>query len=166
MTSKKKDKSTGLTPKQLHFARCVASGMTATSAYVEAYDVREGTSRKSITEQASRVRSDPNVSSRIDRLIRQREQAIAVSAVSDRERVLSKLRHWLDNAEQADSNKLRAAELLGKSVGLFKDVVETTDTRSSAELLDELDAILEQVDADDDHAGERHRDHDSPEQIH
>ena len=80
--------------------------------------------------------------------------------------MLSKLRHWLDNAEQADSNKLRAAELLGKSVGLFKDVVETTDTRSSAELLDELDAILEQVDSDDDHAGEKLRDHDSPEQIH
>jgi hypothetical protein len=43
---------------------------------------------------------------------------------------------------------LRAAELLGKSVGLFKDVVETTDSRSSEELLAELDAMLEQTEPD------------------
>lgn len=143
----KREKSTGLTPKQLHFARCIANGMSGTAAYVEAYNVREGTSRKSIHESASRIRRDPKVSARIDRLIQEKERAIAVSAVSDREKVLAKLRHWVDNAEQSDSNKLRAAELLGKSVGLFKDVVETTDSRTSVELLDELELMLEQVDS-------------------
>jgi len=51
-------------------------------------------------------------------------------------------------AEQSDSNKIRAAELLGKSVGLFRDVVETSESKSSDELLSDLEAMLEQV-ADD-----------------
>lgn len=147
--SEKNVKNTGLTQKKLHFCRCVANGMSGSAAYVEAYNVREGTTRKSIHEAASRLRADPKVRARIDRLIAEKERAIAVSAISDREKVLSKLRLWVDTAEQSDSNKLRAAELLGKSVGLFKDVVETTDSKSSVELLDELEAMLEHVDSSD-----------------
>jgi len=52
------------------------------------------------------------------------------------------------DGSDSTSNQLRAAELLGKSVGLFKDVVETTDSRSSEELLAELDAMLEQTEPD------------------
>jgi hypothetical protein len=52
------------------------------------------------------------------------------------------------DGSDSTSNQLRAAELLGKSVGLFKDVVETTDSRSSEELLAELDAMLEQTESD------------------
>ncbi len=48
-----------------------------------------------------------------------RERAVAASAVTDRDKVLRKLRHWMDEAEPTDSIKLRAAELLGKSAGLF-----------------------------------------------
>jgi hypothetical protein len=89
-----------------------------------------------------------DIRARVDALVRQRERSVLASALSDRERVLSKLRHWLDHAESGDSNRIRSAELLGKSVGLFKDVVETTDSRSSEELLAELDAMLEQTEPD------------------
>jgi hypothetical protein len=54
----------------------------------------------------------------------------------------------VDHAEAGDSNRIRSAELLGKSVGLFRDVVETSDSKSSDELLAELEAMLESV-ADD-----------------
>lgn len=54
----------------------------------------------------------------------------------------------MDTAEQGDSNRIRSAELLGKSVGLFRDVVETSESRSSDELLSDLETMLEQV-ADD-----------------
>ena len=70
------------------------------------------------------------------------------SALSDREQVLSKLRHWMDHAEAGDSNRIRSAELLGKTSGLFRDVVETSESRSSDDLLAELEAMIE-ASADD-----------------
>ncbi len=138
----------GLTPKQMHFCRCVASGMSQASAYREAFDVTADGKSATHREAASRLMSRADIKARVDALIAQRERSILASSLSDRERVLSKLRHWTDMAEQSDSNKIRAAELLGKSVGLFRDVVETSESRSSDDLLSDLEAMLEQV-ADD-----------------
>jgi len=46
----------------------------------------------------------------------------------------------------SDGNKLRAAELLGKSVGLFKDVTISTDSeRSSNEVAAEIERKLENL---------------------
>ena len=66
--------------------------------------------------------------------------------LSDRDRVLEKLRTWMDHADATDGNKLRAAELLGKSVGLFKDVTISTDSeRSSNEVAAEIERKLENL---------------------
>ena len=86
-----------------------------------------------------------DIRARVDALVAQRERSILASSLSDRERVLSRLRQWTDTAEPADGNKIRAAELLGRSVGLFRDVVETTEGKTSDELLSELEAMLESV---------------------
>jgi hypothetical protein len=138
----------GLTAKQMHFARCVASGMPQAEAYREAYDVTAVGKTATHREAASRLMARADIKARVDALIAQRERSILASSLSDRERVLSKLRHWTDSAEPADGNKIRAAELLGKSVGLFRDVIETSESRSSDELLAELEAMIESV-ADD-----------------
>lgn len=138
-------KSGVLTSKQLHFARCVASGMSQAAAYRESYNVREGSKASSHQVSASKLMGNPMIKQRVEAIIRQKEAGIAASALSDRERVLTKLRHMLDNAEPNDGQKLRAAELLGKSVGLFKDVVETTDTRSSDDLISDLEVLLDSV---------------------
>ena len=131
-----------LTPKQLHFARCIASGMTQSDGYREAYAVRPMTTQESVHSSASRLMSDPTVASRVRHLIRLREQAVVASAVTDRERVLSKLRGWMDHAEQADSVKLRAAELLGKSANLFATEVSVSESKDSSSLAAELEAML------------------------
>lgn len=138
----------GMTAKQLHFCRCVASGMTGAAAYREAFDVEAEGKSKTHVEAASRLLSRANIKARVDALVAQRERSILASSLSDRERVLSRLRQWTDSAEAGDSNKIRAAELLGKSVGLFRDVVETSESRSSDELLAELEAMIE-ASADD-----------------
>ena len=148
----------GLTAKQLHFCRCVAAGMGQAEAYRESHAVTATGKSATHREAASRLMARADIRARVDALVRQRERSQLASALSDRERVLSKLRHWLDHAESGDSNRIRSAELLGKSVGLFKDVVETTDSRTSDELLAELDAMLEQAEPDqpndsDDQAG-------------
>lgn len=138
----------GLTPKQMHFCRCVAAGMSQAAAYREAFDVTADGKSATHREAASRLMARADIKARVDALIAQRERSILASSLSDRERVLTKLRHWTDTAEAGDSNKIRAAELLGKSVGLFRDVVETSDSKSSDELLSELETMLEQI-ADD-----------------
>ena len=138
----------GLTAKQMHFARCVASGMPQAEAYREAYDVTAEGKTATHREAASRLMARADIRARVDALIAQRERSILASSLSDRERVLSKLRQWTDSAQPTDGNKIRAAELLGKSVGLFRDVIETSESRSSEELLAELEAMIESV-ADD-----------------
>ena len=137
-----------LTPKMLHFCRCVAAGMGYAEAYRESHAVTATGKSATHREAASRLMARADIRARVDALVKQRERSQLASALSDRERVLSKLRHWLDHAESGDSNRIRSAELLGKSVGLFKDVVETTDSRTSDELLAELDAMLEQAEPD------------------
>ena len=59
--------------------------------------------------------------------------ATSAAALSDRERVLDKLRHFIDHAKPGDGSKIRAAELLGKSVGLFKEVIEDKREERTAE---------------------------------
>tara|TARA_R100000329_G_scaffold51622_1_gene47617 strand:+ start:2766 stop:3179 length:414 start_codon:yes stop_codon:yes gene_type:complete len=122
--------------------------MSQAEAYRESHAVTADGKSATHREAASRLMARADIRTRVDALVKQRERSVLASALSDRERVLSKLRHWLDHAESGDSNRIRSAELLGKSVGLFKDVVETTDSRTSEELLAELDAMLEQTEPD------------------
>tara|TARA_R100001086_G_scaffold219117_1_gene135943 strand:+ start:1756 stop:2241 length:486 start_codon:yes stop_codon:yes gene_type:complete len=135
----------GLTAKQMHFCRCVASGMAQAEAYREAFSVTAEGRTATHREAASRLMARADIRARVDALVAQRERSILASALSDRERVLSRLRQWTDTAEPADGNKIRAAELLGKSVGLFRDVVETSEGKTSDELLSELEAMLDSV---------------------
>ena len=137
----------GLTPKQLHFCRCVAAGMGQAESYRESHAVTATGKSATHREAASRLMARDDIRARVDALVKQRERSLLASALSDKTRVLSRLRDWMDGSDST-SNQLRAAELLGKSVGLFKDVVETTDSRSSDELLAELDAMLEQTESD------------------
>ena len=132
-----------LTPKKLHFARCIASGMTQSDAYREAYTVRPSTTAASVHTCASRIAGDVEVASRVQYLIGMRERAVVASAVTDRERVLAKLRGWMDEAEPSDSVKVRAAELLGKSANLFATDITVNDQRKSSEgLAAEIEAML------------------------
>jgi len=131
-----------LTPKQAHFARCVAQGMTQADAYREAYDPKQSTAA-TIHTLASRVMSRVEVRARVDALIKARERAVVASALSDRDKVLSKLRVWLEGTEKTDSNLLRAAELLGRSSGLFAtDINVTTKERDSSAVAAEIEQRL------------------------
>ena len=84
------------------------------------------------------------ITTRIEVLNRAKDRAVVASVVSDRERVLTKLRALLDNPDgtPAEQIMLRAADLLGKSAGLYKDVVETVEQRTSEEIQAELEEYL------------------------
>jgi len=113
--------------------------MTQADAYREAYEPSDSTTAASIHTLASRLMGQVEIRSRVDTLIAARERAVAASALSDRDKVLSKLRGWMDSAEPTDSTKLRAAELLGKAAGLFTSEINvTTKERDASEVAAEL----------------------------
>ena len=138
------NRTTDLTPKQQHFCRAVASGCTMSDAYREAYNTNN-MKPATVHREAHTLMATPKIATRVEALQRAKDRAVVASSLSDRERVLSKLRDMMDTTEggPAVTAQLRAAELLGKSVGLFKDVVETTRVRSSDEVRAELERMLD-----------------------
>lgn len=71
------------------------------------------------------------VRAKVNALVAQKERGMLASSPSDRERVLIKLHDMLDTTEggPAVTAQLPAAELLGKSIGLFKDVTVQKEPR-------------------------------------
>ena len=113
-------------------------------AYREAYS----TSRMkpaSIHREATRLMSNPMITTRIEVLNRAKDRAFIASAVSDRELVLTQLREIAAHAKgtPAEHATLRACDLLGKTVGLYKDVVETVVQRSPEEIRTEIVELYE-----------------------
>ena len=93
----------------------------------------------------------------------QKQMADAVQHTSDRERVLTRLRTWLDQPPDS-ALQIRSAELLGKSANLFATEVTVADQRDSTNVAAEIEAMLlaanvAAVDPSDD-------DDDQPEHLH
>ncbi len=134
-----------LTAKQKAFADYVAAGKTLSDSFRESYNT-SNMKPTSIHEGACRLAANGKVIARIEARQQANERAITACSVSDRENVLTKLRAFAESATPADSMKIRATELLGKTVGLFKDVIETTVSRTSEEIQADLAKLLQQVD--------------------
>lgn len=131
----------GLTPKQRKFSENIVSGMNLSDAYRNAYDA-DGMTNAQIHREASLLGSDPKVTQCVEALgveLRRKGEALTVS---DRDKVVTKLRDWLDGKESATAAQLRAAELLGKACGLYRDVVEDHRERPAQAVAAELEAKL------------------------
>ena len=140
---KRKD---GLTAKQRHFALEVATnGSSITAAYETAYEC-ENMSRAAMRNEASKLMANPDIAMMVESIRSDNEakklQSLRASEINDREKVLSRLRYFLDHAENTDSTKLVAAKLLGQTVGLFKDVTITEDARSPDDIARQLEDRL------------------------
>jgi hypothetical protein len=71
-----------------------------------------------------------------------------VVSVSDRDMLITNLRRWTKGDEAPTAGQLRAAELLGKACGLYRDVVETRTERPAAEVLADIEARLNALASD------------------
>lgn len=133
-----------LTPKQTRFAEAVAAGHSLTAAYRLAYDA-ENMSAAATRNEASKLMANPEITLMVEGLQAERQRQQGISEVSDRDRVLEKLRVMMDTAK-TETVQLNAAIALGKSVALFTDVSEVRDDRrTAADVQAELDALLDQV---------------------
>lgn len=137
----------GLTPKQRKFVQGVASGLSLADAYRQAYDAG-GMSDKAIRTESAKLIQHQGVAMALQAIRARREAQNQILTVSDRDLVLKNLRQWTKgDGEPPTSAQLRAAELLGKACGLYKDVVETRTERPAADILGDIEKRLNALQA-------------------
>ena len=158
-----------LTPKMLAFCDCIAlEGKNLSNAYRDAYDA-ESMSPAAIHTEASLLASNPAITKRIEMLRERKVRSLVCSSISDADLVLQKLREWIDTP--TDSNRIRAAELLGKAAGIFQPSEIVVVDRSPEEIQEELQRLesaltVELLPAEDDEPDEMHRDDDADQSVH
>ena len=134
--------SHGLTSKQLHFCRLVASGTTSNAeAYRTAYDANG--SKKTSMEAASRLMADDKVSAMVESIYAKKETQIINSSLSSRTLIISKLTEAIDNNDFG-VNRLKAISLMADVLGMKRTGLDVTqdDNRSSESITADLEAKL------------------------
>ena len=138
-------KDQSLTGKQEAFAKLVAGGAVLSDAYRECY-AADTMKDSTVWSEACRLAQTPKVSARI--------KDIQADMEADRRTIERRREEWVlkrlsEEADQADnaSSRIRALELVGKTVGMFTDRIEQADTaeRSASEIEKELTARLDRL---------------------
>ena len=120
MTSSEKDKGLPLTPKQAAFIDLVIAGDNQTQAYKKAYNW-QGTSKKALGIEASRLMHQPHVKARYDQLKKNTSTVKKSQQKLFKEWIISKLKLEANDPHNAASVRVRALEILAKTEGLFSD---------------------------------------------
>jgi len=144
------------TEKQKRFAKLIANGcdkdgkpINATDAYVEA-GYKALYPRNAQGVEACRLIANDTVSGLIEEeraSIRKFEKKVQkkqeILTLSDTQRVLDKLRTWIDGDIEASTSQLRSAELLARVSGMLRtDISIENKERSSSEIEDLLNSKL------------------------
>lgn len=137
-----------ITAKQYEFARLVAEEhLTTSDAYRKAYRPTIFVKNKSIHEMACRVMTNIKVQSMIRSIQHERAEENRTRAIRREEYVLKKLTEEVEHCDKA-SSRIRALELLGKTVSMFSDKV-VLDTikidRTSEEIKEDLKLKLQKL---------------------
>ena len=139
-----------LTAKQRAFAQAVASGAhdSLSDCYRHVYNA-DKMRPASIQQEASRLARHPQVSLMIKQLRDAQDAAVIDMVVSDRDRILKRLRQLLERPEgtPAESISIKAASLLGQSLGLYQKRIEVDDKRelTAEELRQQIQERLEDL---------------------
>ena len=142
-------KPTDLTPKQRAFVDGIVKGKLGShiDVYMSVYDVartKTGGIPKHAYVDCSKLMSNPKVSLAISKGLERKESSLAASAHRTRSYVIEQL-YKESKESDSDASRVRALELLGKSVSLFSDVVETKESRSSDLIESEIEERLSQL---------------------
>jgi hypothetical protein len=131
----------GLTEKQRKFAENVIAGMSIADSYRNSYDASE-MQPATVQRRAAELMVNGKVKACIEALAAVKRRQSEAVTVSDRDMLVDLLRKWSKGSESATSSQLRAAELLGKACGLYRDVVEDHRERPASLVAAELEARL------------------------
>jgi len=134
-----------LTPKQSVFASLVARGQNQTDAYRHAYDA-ERMKESSIRTESSREASKPHVAEAIANLKRNHRPTQRHVEELRADWVLTRLQEEAISEANPASSRVRALEVLGRSLGLFDGgQPEKVELRSSEEITEDLMKMLAEM---------------------
>lgn len=133
---KKGSKKKSLTPKQLKFAEALGHGIdgepcSISDAYRHAYDTKK-MSDAVIRNEASKLSQHHDVAIMVDSIIADRSRAKHVREVTTKERIENELWKIVDE-EENNTHRLRALEMMGKSIAMFSEVTISKDEQRSLE---------------------------------
>ena len=117
-----------LTPKQMAFAKGLIEGKTQVQAYKDAYPEANG-SHQSMKTSAWKLSKDPRIQAMVNEGWDETVEALAEDQAAVKRYVLKQLLHHSKTAKQ-EGTKLKALEMMGKSVGMFKAEVQDKDEGS------------------------------------
>ena len=138
-----------LTAKQRAFVKELSSGKPTTlkQAYANAYDVtlnKDGSIPVWVEREASLLAASPKISQSLKRASDREELAVTASALRTKSYVLERLLSESQSAE-SDASRVRALELLGKSVALFSDVIEDRSARDAVDIEKDIEDRLSRL---------------------
>ena len=142
-------KDNELTIKQRAFINEIVKGKLGShkAAYAKAYDVtlnKDGSIPKWVEVEASKLLASPKISISLQRALERKEHNVTASALRTKNYVLERLLKESKEA-QSDSSRIRALELLGKTLAMFSDVVEERKGRDMSEIEQDIETKLEQL---------------------
>jgi|TARA_R100000084_G_C4650239_1_gene149207 hypothetical protein len=137
-----------LTIKQRQFVNEIVKGKLGSykEAYAKVYDVtltKQGKIPKWVEVEASRLYCNPKIALSIQKAIERKEVSTVASSLRLKNYVIEKL--YQESTTGSDASRVRSLELLGKTIGLFSDVVETKEARPSDEIQSELEERLAEL---------------------
>ena len=153
------------TEKQKRFAKLIANGCDKEGKPITATDAYEEAGYKALSQNAQGVEACRLIANdTVSRLIEEERVVIKkfekkvqkkkeILALSDTQRVLDKLRTWIDGDIEASTSQLRSAELLARVSGMLRtDISIENKERSSSEIEGLLNSKLAALSAmvDDD----------------
>jgi phage terminase small subunit len=106
-----------LTNRQKQFVEEVVGGISLTKAYRASYNTGQ-MSTKTIWEAASRLSKNPKVVARLDELKAEKRAEVLMLRLSYGDLVIKELQSIALNSRSGRA-RIKALELLGKTVGLF-----------------------------------------------
>jgi organic radical activating enzyme len=150
------NKETDLTIKQRAFVDEIIKGKLGSykEAYAKVYDVtltKQGKIPKWVEVEASKLVANPKIALSLHKAIQRKEDSSVASSLRTRNYVLERLMSESKEAD-SDSTRVRALELLGKTVSLFNDTIEIKEARDSETIEEEIEekivALLKEAEAD------------------
>jgi len=137
------NKDTDLTIKQRAFVDEIIRGKLGSykEAYAKVYDVtltKTGKIPKWVEVEASRLIANPKVALSLHKAIQRKEDVAVASSLRTRNYVLEQLMRESKEAD-SDATRVRALELLGKTVSLFNDTIEIKEARDSETIEEEIE---------------------------
>lgn len=141
-----KDK-TKLTIKQRAFCDLIIKGKLGNQieCYMEVYDValtKEGKIPKHAHVDCSRLMAHPSCSLYIANAFRRKEVNAVASTTRTKSYVLEQLMRESKEAD-SDSSRIRALELIGKTVNLFSDTLEIKESRGTQDIEQDIESRIE-----------------------